>query len=380
MVRVNKLCIDKLSEYSHVYIYGAGDVAREVAYCLTSPIYNIRIAGFLVTEIHENSDKTIMGSPVLKYTTISGQDDFVIIIAVLEKYKDAIIKNLCDIGINDYIVLTFESDEWCEVRGKYFHDKAMRNHSYEYKWLEELATNEKELKSKLGLLKVYIARSEVDKELVEIFRNRDWEEDIQVGTALTNRKICEVHDDTGENISQKNKQYCELTALYWIWKNSNYDWVGLSHYRRRFLLSDMEIDRLIDSSVDAVFTTPLINEPDVKFMYEKNHSANDWQIMRNAVNSLFPEYNEAFKKVEMSECYIPYNMFIARRTFLDDYCNWLFPILEYCEKRIGIKEDTYQNRYVGFLAERLMSVYFTHNIDKYKMVFAHKHFIETKVD
>ena len=72
-------------------------------------------------------------------------------------------------------------------------------------------------------------------------------------------------------------------------------------------------------------------------------------------------------------------MFIMKRGCLDAYCGWLFPILEYCEKKIGVKEDTYQNRYVGFLAERLMSVYFMHNKDKYKMIFAHKHFIETKV-
>lgn len=28
----------------------------------------------------------------------------------------------------------------------------------------------------------------------------------------------DFHDNTGDNISSKNKNYCELTALYWLWK------------------------------------------------------------------------------------------------------------------------------------------------------------------
>lgn len=371
-------CIERIKSHTSVYIYGAGDVAREVAYCLTSSVYNIKINGFLVSDIQKNENRTILGRPVLQYDSIKGIENAVVIIAVLEKYRDAIAKKLYDIGVDNQIVLTFESDEWCEIRGEYFCNKAKKNNSHDYQWLEEAVSVANTVENKRDSLKVYIARSTVDKELVETFTNREWEEDIQVGASLNENKICAVQDNSGDNISQKNKQYCELTALYWIWKNSNYDWVGLSHYRRRFELDDMEIDGLIDSDIDAVFTVPVINEPNVKFMYEKNHSADDWKVMKDAVTQLCPDYSETVIKVEMSECYIPYNMFIMRKTFLDDYCEWLFPILEYCENKIGKKEDVYQNRYIGFLAERLMSVYFFYNIDRYNMVFAHKHFIATK--
>lgn len=364
---------------SSIYVFGAGDVAREVAYCLMSSIFSIEIKGFLVSDIKGYENRKLLGRPIMEYGCIKGLKDIIVIIAVLEKYRDVISNNLFEIGIGNQIVLTFESDEWCEIRGEYFGKKAKQERLKAFTWLEDAVEHTPKDVKMCKELKVFVARSTVDKELVEPFANRPWEVDIQVGAKLTDSRICEWNDCSGDNISEKNRQYCELTALYWIWKNGESEWLGLSHYRRRFMLDDNDIDGLLTSNIDAVFTTPVLNVPNVKFMYEKNHSASDWQIMKDAVEEICPEYVDAVNKMELSECYIPYNMFIMRKAFLNDYCEWLFPVLEYCENKIGQKDNTYQNRYVGFLAERLMTVYFIHNINKYNMVFAHKHFIETKV-
>ncbi|EAM0315351.1 DUF4422 domain-containing protein, partial [Campylobacter coli] len=50
--------------------------------------------------------------------------------------------------------------------------------------------------------------------------------------------MCEnmIGDNTGENISYLNRYFCELTGIYWAWKNydklGNPDYIGFAHYRR----------------------------------------------------------------------------------------------------------------------------------------------------
>lgn len=62
---------------------------------------------------------------------------------------------------------------------------------------------------------------------------------IQVGRAISSVDLGIQGDDTGDNISWKNRNYCELTALYWAWKNlKEVDIIGLCHYRRYFLLKN----------------------------------------------------------------------------------------------------------------------------------------------
>ena len=190
---------------------------------------------------------------------------------------------------------------------------------------------------------------------------------------LENNSIKDRLNETNANLLNTVKEYEEADAKY---ENTKSEYVGLSHYRRRFDFSNEQIRAISCGSVDAIVTTPVINVPSVEYMYGKNHDIKDWDVMKGVVKRLAPDYCSALETVGSSNYYIPYNMFIMRRTVFDSYCSWLFPILEECEKVIGDKEDIYQNRYVGFLAERLMSAYLLYHKDDYKIVFCNKTFLE----
>lgn len=191
-----------------------------------------------------------------------------------------------------------------------------------------------------------------------------------------------LRDDIGENISEKNPMYCELTGMYWIWKNSceNKDEpIGIVHYRRFFtyplddylytwfgktprLLSfddickDFEVCDVILPSPERIVRT-------VIGFYGDYHCANHLLIIRKIIEEIYPDYLESFDKV-MNEHYFYYgNMIIVRKEVLTQYCEWVFCILEKAETVIdGVGSlDAYQARVFGFISERLIQVWIEHN-------------------
>lgn len=366
----------KLPTYDHVYIYGAGDVAREVFFCLSNKPYSIKINSFLVSEINDSTVDNIEGIPVKSYDDPSIDKTGVVIIAVLEKYCDEICELLDRNEMLNRILMTFESDFWSATRSKTFEYYCINNGYPFFFDVEGCTSGKTENVSTPMNCYVYIARSIKDKPLTSPFVLREWEKEVYGGAALSEDTVDGIRDDEGENISKKNRKYCELTVMYWAWKNTISEYIGLSHYRRRFDFSNEELCALTDGSIDAILTTPVINVPSVKYMYGKNHHIEDWRKMIDVVNEICPEYRHDIDVVELSNYYIPYNMYIMKWEVFNKYCDWLFPILERCENLIGDYDDAYQNRYIGFLAERLMTVYFFHHRNDFKVMFCNKHFSE----
>jgi hypothetical protein len=184
-------------------------------------------------------------------------------------------------------------------------------------------------------------------------------------------------DNSGDNISAQNKQFCELTALYWIWKNAKEDVVGLVHYRRHFILPENWLSYMVNNNVDVILPVPLYVHPNLEANYRSRHVGENWDFLMSYFEENLPEeYEDAKEFFSATGLYSPCNMLIARKEVLNDLCQWLFPILFHVAEKGGILEDNYQNRYPGFISERLISYFFEKNRANYKVFYADKNFLE----
>lgn len=182
-----------------------------------------------------------------------------------------------------------------------------------------------------------------------------------------------IGDNTGENISLKNPNFCELTGLYWAWKNLKCDYIGLCHYRRYFCAGRHGSD--VESKHKAIFHRDnyerLLQQYDVilpkkrnyyietvRSQYEHAHNKRDLDEIEKIISVKHPEYSTAFAIVMSRTTLYILNMFAMKKQLFDEYCAWLFDILFELEKRIDIREyDAYQARVFGFLSERLFNVW-----------------------
>ena len=170
-------------------------------------------------------------------------------------------------------------------------------------------------------------------------------------------------DDTGDNISLKNQSYCELTGIYWLWKNYKCDIIGVCHYRRFFVKDEKIIDKsyienLIDKYSIIIPDSSCVKETSVYADYEKKHYSRDLDMCREVICELYPQYTQAFDFCMQGILMNPGNMWITKKYIFDRYCEWLFSILFEVEKRIDITSyDEYQKRVMGFLSERLFRVW-----------------------
>ncbi len=371
-----KETVNRLINSKKIVIYGARIVADEVANCLMDVPYSLNISAFIVSNL-EGNPKELLGIPVLEINEAKVKyRNAAVVVAVLEKYLDEILTLLSAEGFDNIIPLTFESDLWSLIRGNYYIEMVNKQ-GKKYLTLEEELEHIGDVDTKeASSVSIYEAKCHLDKKLEMSTSTYKDIKQIQVGAALTDQVISDIRDDIGENISSKNRQYCELTALYWIWKNDNKSkYVGLCHYRRHFLLDTKQVAQISKSGVDVILTIPILNFPSVRSAYAHDHIIADWDIMLQGIEKLAPEYIKTAEKIQNGNYYYAYNMFIAKKGIFDAYCQWLFPILFYCEERCGYKENSYQNRYIGFLAERLLTIFFIHNEGKWKIVHAKKEFL-----
>ena len=226
---------------------------------------------------------------------------------------------------------------------------------------------------------------------------------LQVGADISGVNISDLKDNTGDNISDKNPFYCELTGHYWLWKNvHDLKNIGVEHFCRHLNVDENVINKLLETN-KIILPTPLVRDDiTIQDFYRTFHIGADIDLVENIVKDLYPEYSESWDKHIKSGTTMYYaNSFITKKENFDSICEFIFGILFEFEKRRGItsisgweeyaKEHApsfipgyhkregeesynYQMRIGAFLFERLLTLYVLHNFKN----ISHVEFIDLK--
>ena len=228
---------------------------------------------------------------------------------------------------------------------------------------------------------------------------------IPVGLGNDNFSKEWIRDNSGENISYKNKFFGEYTFHYWLWKNfmkelPNNKWVGFCGYRRfwsknkkinqkKFDLKDnilneipkewekydvilgdeIKLDSIKWIKIIKYGKLALLNNPkaifkngrNIKFHFDMFHGNG---ILEKAINLLNKTDKDNFRKfINNQNSYNQGNMFICKsKKIMENYYRTVFEWLKKCEKIFGYDLKGYGKvRIYAFLAERFMSYWFKKN-------------------
>ncbi|WP_295364336.1 DUF4422 domain-containing protein [uncultured Succinivibrio sp.] len=213
-----------------------------------------------------------------------------------------------------------------------------------------------------------------------------------------------IGDDTGENISEKNRNYSELTGIYWAWKNldklENPSYIGFMHYRRQFCFDESLLESVLKKrgitpqkqnnliflngisefskdEISDLFSSDLIyrsvSDYDIVApcihteitQLEKFKTRNDLFVFSDLektieiTNQLFPDYSSSLNAALTTQNNNLFNMFIMKTEIFDECCNFMFSILFELEKYISYEgRNANQKRLFGYLSEVLFTAYF----------------------
>lgn len=237
---------------------------------------------------------------------------------------------------------------------------------------------------------------------------------IQVGKALTATSLNIQKDDEGDNISYKNPWYCELTALYWLWRNTKADYKGLIHYRRAFtthkffpiqnfrlhltytlrrffsiwlpyhsagvlkrykIYEKEEFTKDIhhfSNSLEAILQHGYnVIAPYPNRLYMNIERTISWEcggynlnLLSDIIKKHYPFFFPYYTKAQKGTCFHSANMEIMDNQTFDEYCTLLFGILEKHEEEvisrnylIDISKEKAYSRMSGYLGEIITNAF-----------------------
>lgn len=178
-----------------------------------------------------------------------------------------------------------------------------------------------------------------------------------------------ARDDSGDNISEKNPTFCELTGIYWAWKNLETDVVGLVHYRRLFgqgshnnpmdlAMTGEEFKAQLDKAAILIPKKRQYYIESLWSHYSNTHSEEHLKLTREIMKIKHPDQIDVFDNVLSRSFGAMFNMFVMGKGLLNEYCEWLFPILFELEKQVETdKLSSFDARLFGRISELLFNVW-----------------------
>lgn len=347
----DRLNFNKLQQ--NIAIYGAQMVGVSVYYALKEIAPECHIVGFIVSDCRNNPVE-IDGVKVVCLDEFKDFDTQ-ILIATPENHHAVIVKDLSQRGFHNYICINSEIE--AQMMKCYYDRLGM------FPSLIDLGN---------GTTKpevcVYTSKCYKDQKLAEVLPGKSWIKPIQAGASLTDVRVADICDNEGDNISDKNVNYSELSAMYWIGKHVAHEYMGLFHYRRMLDICEDDFFKLPDNGVDVILPYPTVHYPNIEEHHKRYIKEDDWKAMQKALVELAPEYAKAMPKIFAGQYFYNYNMLIARQEVFKQYCDWLFPILERVEELSNPKGNERADRYIGYLGENLMTLFFMYHKDDLRIV------------
>lgn len=337
-------------------IYGAQGNALTTYHLLKALYPETSIQAFVVSNRQGNPAR-LADLPVYEMVKFLAQSKIEksqlrVIVATADFVMGEIVAYLKTLGITHYECIT--SAKLTQLQERYYAKQST------FRPLKDYPVGEQNID-----LKIFQTKSHKDKAVQNQQKQADYLHEIQVGAALTKKRLATLCDCQGSrHISLKNPNYSELTGLYWVWQNLTHEkpsperYYGLAHYRRIFQFSPEDLQRIGSNQIDVILPFPLRYEPTMESHHRRCVTDEQWQAALQALAELHPETFAEYQTILKQSHIVLYNMFVAREEVFVAYCQWLFPVLERIEAILAYPAEKQPSRYIGYLGESLTTLYF----------------------
>lgn len=366
-----KKLVVSLQQYKTLYFYGAGLRSEEILQMQREGFpFLQRPEAFLVTGRKNSSFKNpeqLDGIPIYGIDEITEfPTNSAIVVIAMDIYHDEIGKKLSELSVPcpDTYYLT---DAMEQLLTREFLKDYLPKHKLSAGFLP--FADDHNVGSNLYQERVhtYSVMCERDAKTAAHFPEVPWISDIQAGAAAAEKKIADIGDDTGENISVLNPYYNELTGLYWVWKNTGHEFSGICHYRRRFE-SDIVLQPLLNDEADVILPLPFVVGHNLRTYYRHWGEAVYYDTMLRVIEEKHPAYYDTALWCVSHPVFLPNNICIARRDILDEYCSFLFDVAFSVEDKMTAYNGKKQSR--CWLSEHVSTIYFIHHMQDCRILFS----------